>query len=118
MRLLVVEDEPRIASFLIKGLTRRGYDVVHASDGATGLSLATGGGIDLVLLDLGLPDIDGLDVLREVRERGHSLPVIVLTAREQDRAAGLRAGADRYLVKPVAFSRLLEHVSAMLPQRS
>jgi two-component system copper resistance phosphate regulon response regulator CusR len=116
MRLLVVEDEPRIASFLIKGLKSRGYDVEHATTGTDALELAAK--CDLVLLDLGLPDLDGLDVLREVRKRGLTIPVIILTARSADREAGMRLGADEFLVKPLAFSRLLESVNATLPQRS
>jgi DNA-binding response OmpR family regulator len=113
MRLLLVEDEPRIASFLIKGFTKRGYSVEHAGTGAEGLTLLTSNGqFDVVLLDLGLPDVDGLDVLREIRERGLRTPVIILTARSADREAGLRLGADDFLVKPLAFSRLVEHVQA------
>jgi DNA-binding response OmpR family regulator len=118
MKLLLVEDEPRIASFLIKGLTARGFSVDHAATGSEGLELAGEDGVDLMLLDLGLPDIDGLEVLRDVRARGLTFPVIILTAREGDREAGLRLGADEFLVKPLAFSRVLEHVRAMLHRRS
>ncbi len=112
MRLLVVEDEPRIASFLIKGLKSRGFDVEHASTGTDALALAAK--CDLVLLDLGLPDLDGLDVLREVRTRGLTIPVIILTARSGDREAGMRLGAADFLVKPLPFARLLESVNAAL----
>jgi two-component system, OmpR family, copper resistance phosphate regulon response regulator CusR len=112
MRLLVVEDEPRIASFLIKGLKSRGYEVEHASTGTDALELAAK--CDLVLLDLGLPDLDGLDVLREVRTRGLTIPVIILTARSGDREAGMRLGAADFLVKPLPFARLLESVNAAL----
>jgi two-component system, OmpR family, copper resistance phosphate regulon response regulator CusR len=112
MRLLVVEDEPRIASFLIKGLKSRGYDVEHASTGTDALERAAR--CDLVLLDLGLPDVDGLHVLREVRTRGLTIPVIILTARSGDREAGMRLGAADFLVKPLPFARLLESVNAAL----
>jgi two-component system copper resistance phosphate regulon response regulator CusR len=112
MRLLVVEDEPRIASFLIKGLKSRGFGVEHASTGADALERAAE--CDLVLLDLGLPDVDGLDVLREMRARRLTVPVIILTARSGDRDAGMRLGAHEFLVKPLPFARLLESVNAAL----
>jgi DNA-binding response OmpR family regulator len=113
MKVLIVEDEARIASFLIKGLTARGYSVEHASTGGDGLArVVSDGDFDLVLLDLGLPDVDGLEVLRDIRVRGLKIPVIILTARAADREAGLRLGADDFLVKPLPFSRLLEHVRA------
>jgi DNA-binding response OmpR family regulator len=119
MRVLIVEDEPRIASFLLKGLRSHGYSAEHASTGADALErVCSDAGYDLVLLDLGLPDIDGLEVLRDVRARGVTVPVIVLTARAGDREAGMRLGADDFLVKPLPFSRLLERVSAALPQTS
>jgi DNA-binding response OmpR family regulator len=113
MKVLIVEDEPRIASFLVKGLRKHHFDVEHVATGGDGLArLERDGDFDVVLLDLGLPDVDGLDVLREVRARGLTLPVIVLTARSADREAGLRLGADEFLVKPLPFARLLETVEA------
>ena len=113
MKVLIVEDEPRIASFLVKGLTARGHGVEHVSTGGDGLALLRNDGdFDVVLLDLGLPDVDGLDVLRDIRARGLHTPVIILTARSADREAGLRLGADDFLVKPLPFARLLEHVQA------
>jgi two-component system, OmpR family, copper resistance phosphate regulon response regulator CusR len=119
MRVLIVEDEPRIAGFLVKGLTACGYHVDHTVTGVEALRrLHDHEGYDLVLLDLGLPDVDGLDVLSRLRASGATLPVIVLSARMPAREEGLRRGADEFLVKPLAFSRLLERVRAMLPRRS
>jgi DNA-binding response OmpR family regulator len=113
MKVLIVEDEPRIASFLIKGLEARGYIVEHADTGSDALArVRSDSDFDLMLLDLGLPDVDGLEVLRDVRAYGLKMPVIILTARAGDREAGMRLGADDFLVKPIAFSRLLEHVRA------
>jgi DNA-binding response OmpR family regulator len=113
MKVLIVEDEARIAAFLIKGFTARGYGVEHVSTGRDGLaSLRSDADFDVVLLDLGLPDVDGLDVLRDIRGRGLHTPVIILTARAGDREAGLRLGADEFLVKPLPFALLLEHVRA------
>jgi DNA-binding response OmpR family regulator len=111
MRLLIVEDEPRIASFLVKGLTRRGYRVDHVMTGAEALARTGDGHVyRLMLLDLGLPDMDGLEVLRVLREAGSALPVIVLTSQAADRAQGLALGADDFFVKPLPFGRLLERV--------
>jgi DNA-binding response OmpR family regulator len=113
MKVLVVEDEERIASFLVKGLRRSGFGVEHVSTGGDGLArLQSDGEFDLMLLDLGLPDVDGIDVLRVIRQRGLHIPVIILTARAGDREACLRLGADAFLVKPQPFARLLEHVRA------
>jgi DNA-binding response OmpR family regulator len=120
MNVLIVEDEPRIANFLAKGLRRQGYDVQCAYTGSEALAW-TGGEkagppIDLVVLDLGLPDIDGLDVLRALREGGSEVPVIVLTARTEssDRAEALRLGAVEYLTKPLPFPDFLGRVRASL----
>ena len=113
MRVLIVEDEARIASFLVKGLRKHDIDAEHVSTGGDGLArLKRDGEFDVLLLDLGLPDVDGLDVLREVRARGLTIPVIILTARSGDREAGLRLGADEFLVKPLPFARLVEHLQA------
>jgi DNA-binding response OmpR family regulator len=114
MRVLVVEDEMRIAGFLVKGLTASGYRVDHSATGTEALSrLCDEGDYDLVLLDLGLPDLDGLEVLSTLRARGMTMPVIVLTARQPDREEGVRRGADEYLVKPLAFQELLKRVQAL-----
>jgi DNA-binding response OmpR family regulator len=115
--VLIVEDEPRIAGFLAKGLQRQGYDVRCAYSGTEALEWTGKDGdepIDLIVLDLGLPDIDGLDVLRELQARGSDVPVLVLTARteESDRAAALRLGAVEYLTKPLPFPDFLGRVRA------
>jgi DNA-binding response OmpR family regulator len=120
MKVLIVEDERRIAAFLAKGLRRQGYDVACAYTGSEALELAGVGGshppVDLVMLDLGLPDIDGLDVLRTLRDRGSEVPVIVLTARTEasDRAEALRLGAVEYLTKPLPFPEVLGSVRSSL----
>jgi len=114
--VLVVEDEELIASFLEKGLRAHGYDVVWVRNGRDGLKRAAGAEISLVILDLGLPDLDGLEVLRRLRKHGGSVPVLILSARARvaDRVEGLNLGADDYLVKPFAFEELLARVRANL----
>ncbi len=112
MKLLLVEDEARIASFLMKGLASGGYRVEHAASGRDGIARLAGAPYDLVLLDLGLPDVDGLEVLRQLRSNGTTVPVIVLTARTDARDEALRLGADGFMAKPLAFSQLLELVRA------
>jgi DNA-binding response OmpR family regulator len=112
MNVLLVEDEERIASFVSRGLRQHGYDVRCVTSGADAdpeIDRA-----DLVLLDLGLPDMDGVDVLRSLRARRRQLPVIVLTARAEvdDRVLALDQGADDYLVKPFAFEELLARIRA------
>ncbi len=119
MKIVVVEDEPRIASFLSKGLKAEGYAVHHAMNGRDGLSLVMNGGVDLMVLDLGLPDMDGSEVLRKLRQVGEQLPVIILTARGEiaDRVEGLELGADDYMTKPFAFDELLARIRARLRPR-
>ncbi len=116
MRLLVIEDEKRIADFLSRGLESAGYAVDVAHDGQRGLTLSHDTDYDLIVLDLGLPDMDGLEVLDKVRNRKVSPPVLILSARNavDDRVKGLELGADDYLVKPFAFSELLARVRALL----
>ena len=116
MKLLVVEDEERIASFLGKGLTAHGYAVEWASTGAAALRLGAGPDIALVILDLKLPDLDGFEVLAGLREQGVRVPVLVLSARAhvEDRVRGFELGADDYLAKPFAFEELLARVRARL----
>lgn len=115
MRLLVIEDEPKLSAYLHKGLSESGYVVDVVRDGIEGRRFATEGSYDLLLLDLMLPGIDGFDVLKAVRARGQT-PVLMLTARDkvEDRVRGLQEGADDYLVKPFAFSELLARVGALL----
>jgi DNA-binding response OmpR family regulator len=119
VRLLVVEDEARIAAFLVKGLTAHGYAVDHARTAAEALSLTEDIEFALIVLDLRLPDADGLDVLRTLRSRGSDVPVVVLTARGDvgDRVEGLELGADDYLTKPFVCDELLARVRARLRGR-
>jgi DNA-binding response OmpR family regulator len=117
-RVLIVEDEPRLATFLEKGLKANGYTTTVAEDGASAVGVASSGDFDLIILDLGLPDIDGLDVLRLMREEGNHLPVVILTARDDvaDKVSGLDLGADDYVTKPFRFEELLARVRARLRQ--
>jgi len=112
-RILLVEDEPRLARPLVAALRRHGYDVTHVEDAASALRAAA---CDLVLLDLGLPDRDGMRVCEELRERGDTTPIVMLTARSEEahRVAGLRGGADDYLVKPFGFAELEARIQAVL----
>jgi DNA-binding response OmpR family regulator len=114
--VLLVEDDPKIASLLTKGLRREGLEVDWVSTGEESLARLGEGGVTLLLLDLGLPDIDGLEVLREMRERGTDIPVIVVTGRSdpRDRAIALSRGVRAYLTKPFAWAELLATVRAAL----
>jgi heavy metal response regulator len=116
MRTLVVEDEPGIANFVRQGLTEAGYAVDLACDGEEGLDYALAVPYDVIVLDIMLPRMDGLEVLEELRRRGDKTPVLMLTARDtvDDRVKGLDVGADDYLVKPFAFSELLARLRALL----
>ncbi|MEV5684598.1 MULTISPECIES: response regulator transcription factor [unclassified Streptomyces] len=111
-RILIAEDEERIASFVQKGLRANGFTTVVAEDGDSALHQAMVGGFDLMLLDIGLPGRDGFTVLRELREARVTLPVIVLTARDsvRDTVAGLEGGADDWMTKPFRFEELLARV--------
>ena len=120
MKLLVVEDEQRVASFLVKGLRANGYGVEWVSTGRDALRRAVDADVCMVILDLGLPDLDGLDVLESLRKRGATVPVLVLSARGRvnDRVKGLDLGADDYLAKPFAFEELLARIRANLRPRA
>jgi DNA-binding response OmpR family regulator len=120
VNLLVVEDEERVASFLEKGLRAHGYTVEWVQNGQDALQRVMRPGISLVILDLGLPDLDGFEVLEGLRERGSEVPVLVLSARGRvdDRVKGLNLGADDYLPKPFAFEELLARVRANLRPRT
>ncbi len=115
MKLLVVEDEVKLAEYLRKGLTEEGYVVDLAHNGINGLHLAVEGSYDLMLLDGNLPGIDGLGVLAALRQ-SKPMPVLMLTARGrvEDRVRGLQSGADDYLVKPFAFSELVARIEVLL----
>jgi DNA-binding response OmpR family regulator len=117
-RILIVEDEPRIASFMAKGLAADGFTTTVASDGVTGLDLALSGDFDLVILDIGLPRLDGYGVLDGLRSQGSTLPVVVLTARDSvtDTVNALEGGADDYMPKPFRFAELLARVRLRLRQ--
>ena len=115
-RILIVEDEERISSFVAKGLAAEGFATEVADDGHMAVEFVRSGGFDLVILDLGLPGLDGFSVLRMIRAERHDLPVIILTAREsiEDTVAGLSGGADDYMRKPFAFDELLARVRLRL----
>ncbi|WP_349427931.1 response regulator transcription factor [Microbacterium sp. LWS13-1.2] len=115
-RILIVEDEPRIAAFVSRGLEAAGYETLVVEDGPEGLESALRGDADLVLLDVGLPTMDGFEVLRELRARGSAVPVIMLTARSstRDTVTGLDAGANDYVPKPFTFEELLARVRSRL----
>ena len=116
MRVLVVEDEPGIANFVRQGLTEAGYAVDVAWDGREGLNYVLAADYDVLVLDIMLPEMNGLDLLRELHKRGHKMPTLMLTARDtvDNRVEGLDAGADDYLIKPFAFPELLARVRALL----
>ena len=116
MRLLVVEDDPAIASFLVKGLKEAGFAVDEASSGGTALEMASRESYDLAVIDLMLPGMDGLALIEELRRRRLTLPVIILSAKRSvdDRVRGLQAGGDDYLTKPFAFEELLARVQALI----
>ena len=117
MKILVVDDERAVRDSLRRALQLEGYDVELAGDGAEALDrIHAGNGLDAVLLDVSMPQLDGLETCRRLREEGNSLPVLMLTARDEvaDRVAGLDAGADDYVVKPFALEELLARLRALL----
>jgi len=115
-QILIAEDEPRIASFIEKGLKSHGFITTVASDAEKTLSLGLSGMFELLILDLGLPGKDGLEVLKELRGQGATLPILILTARDdlQDKVLGLEIGADDYMTKPFRFEELLARIRARL----
>ena len=114
--ILIAEDEPRISAFVSRGLEAAGYNTTVVEDGAVALEIALAGDVDLLLLDVGLPSLDGFEVLRRLHGQGSSLPVIMLTARSstRDMVAGLDAGANDYVAKPFKFDELLARVRSRL----
>jgi heavy metal response regulator len=116
MRILVVEDEKKVAGFIKQGLEEEGYAIDVAGDGREGLLMALDGVHDLIILDINLPKLDGLSVLREFRQRQGKTPVLLLTVRAaiEDKVLGLDTGADDYLTKPFSFQELLARIRALL----
>jgi two-component system copper resistance phosphate regulon response regulator CusR len=120
-RVLIAEDEPGIASFLKRGFEAEGFTAKIAERGDLALSLVQTGEFDLLILDIGLPEVDGFTVLSELRRGGRDIPVLILTARDsvEDTVAGLDAGADDYVTKPFRFEELLARARARLrPERT
>jgi DNA-binding response OmpR family regulator len=117
-RILIIEDEERIASFVAKGLRAEGHSTVTAGDGPKGLDLALGDDFDLVVLDIGLPGLDGFELLDQLRAQGSRVPVIVLTARDSvtDTVSALEGGADDYMPKPFRFAELSARIRLRLRQ--
>jgi two-component system OmpR family response regulator len=120
MRVLVVEDDAKIASFVVKGLKQEGYGVDHASDGDTGLALVRSTPYDAAVVDVMLPGLDGLSLVRRLRAERAELPVLFLSARAtvEDRVKGLQAGGDDYLTKPFAFAELSARLQALIRRAS
>lgn len=120
MRVLLIEDDSFIADFVIQGLEQEGYNVTHTANGLDGVHLAKSEPFDILILDIMLPGKDGFQILSELRGEGHSIPVIILSAKHsvEERVQGIKCGADDYLVKPFAFSELLVRCQALLRRMS
>ncbi len=120
MRILLVEDDSSIASFILKGLKQAGYAVDHATDGEQGLHMAMTETYDTAIVDIMLPKIDGLTLIEKLRSRNLLTPVIILSAKRSvdDRVRGLQSGGDDYLTKPFAFSELLARIQALIRRAS
>lgn len=120
MRILLVEDDSKIASFITKGMKEAGYVVDHASDGHEGLTLALSEPYDTAIIDIMLPKLDGLSLIEEIRKNKVTTPVIILSVKGsiEDRVKGLQTGGDDYLTKPFAFSELLARVQALIRRAS
>ncbi len=120
MRVLVVEDDATIAGFVVKGLREAGFAADHAKDGRLGLAMALEQPYDAAIVDVMLPGLDGLSLIRTLRERGRQTPVLILSARHsvEDRVKGLETGSDDYLTKPFAFAELLARVQALVRRAS
>ncbi len=120
MRILVVEDEKKVGSFIKKGLEEEHYAVDIAYDGEEGLTLAQINEYDLILLDIMLPRLDGMEVLRQIRRNGSNVPILMLTAKDsvEDIVSGLDGGSDDYLTKPFSFDELVARVRALLRRKA
>ncbi|HOF58425.1 MAG TPA: response regulator transcription factor [Syntrophorhabdaceae bacterium] len=116
MRVLIIEDEVKVASFISEGLQEEGYKVAVAYDGKTGMDLIKEASFDIILLDLMIPEIDGLEVLRNARAWGIDTPILIITAKssKEDVVKGLDTGSDDYLTKPFSFEELLARIRALL----
>jgi len=116
MRILIVEDDPKIASFVKKGLMEEGFAVDHADNGEDGLHFALSQTYDAAVVDIMLPKLDGLGLIKTLRQKGDNTPVLILSARHSvnDRVKGIQTGGDDYLVKPFAFSELLVRIQALI----
>ena len=119
MRVLLVEDDQRIVDFVQRGLKAEGYVVEVARNGLEAIALGTGGQFQVIILDLGLPDLNGRQVCERLRNAGVGTPILMLTARDtvQDKVTGLRSGADDYMTKPFAFEELLARIEALMRRR-
>jgi len=120
MRLLLVEDDNKISSFVTKGLEEAGFIVDYAADGEEGLYLALNGSYDVAVIDIMLPKVDGLTIIENMRQQGINTPIIILSAKRtvDDRIKGLQTGGDDYLTKPFSFSELLVRVQALIRRAS
>jgi two-component system OmpR family response regulator len=116
MRILVVEDDKKISSFVVNGLKQSGYAVDHSADGENGLIMAQSISYDAAIVDIMLPKLDGLSLIQQLRAKGTRIPVLILSAKASvdDRVKGLQAGGDDYLTKPFAFSELLARIQALI----
>ena len=119
MKILLIEDETKIAEFVIKGLSQAGYEVDHVGDGASGLATILEARHDLVILDVMLPKLNGFDVLRQLRQEGNTMPVIILSAKVDlpDRLLGFEIGADDYLPKPFFVEELVARIRAVMNRK-
>ncbi len=119
LKILLIEDEAKIAEFVVKGLSAAGYDVTHVDDGQRGLSTVLVGGHDLVILDVMLPKLNGFDLLYQAREAGATTPVIILSAKVDlpDRLMGFEMGADDYLPKPFFVEELVARIKAVMQRK-
>jgi len=120
MRILVIEDDLKIAEFIQKGLKSSGFAVDHAATGNQGFEMAFGEPYDTMVVDIMLPELDGISLIKKIRGKKNNTPIIILSARDRvdDRVNGLQAGADDYLTKPFAFSELLARIQALIRRAS
>ena len=120
MRVLIIEDDPKLASFIVKGLKQEGFAADHADNGQDGLHMILTEPYDAAVIDIMLPGLDGLSIIEKMREQGHGTPVIILSAKADvsDRVKGLQAGSDDYLVKPFAFAELAARLHALIRRSS